>query len=53
MNLWYIWKTNINQLTQSTARFNLKIQIGKIYLLYTIHTTLKITINARLKTKKL
>jgi len=52
MNLWNIWNMNINQLMQTTAGFNLKIQIGHIYLLYTIHITLKITINARLKTKK-
>ena len=37
---------------QSTAGFNLKIQIWNIYLLYTIHITTNITINARLKTKK-
>ena len=37
---------------QSTAGFNLKTQICNIYLLYTIHITMKITINARLKTKK-
>ena len=37
---------------QFTAQFNLKIQTGNIYLLCTIHITLKIIINARLKTKK-
>jgi hypothetical protein len=37
---------------QYTAQFNLKIKTNNIYLLYTIHITLKIIINARLKTKK-
>jgi len=37
---------------RSTARFNLKIKTGNIYLPYTIHIILKVTIKARVKTKK-